>query len=86
MESKYRQLPEKRKESLRKANAQYVKQTYSQVHLNLKKEIHKQWIDEAHARGFTGIAPFIRWCVSKIIESGEYPLADSDEHDTIVNN
>lgn len=72
-------IPKSRRKSQIKAVNKYAREHYDRIGLYTPVGTKELWTREAHARGFDGIAPFVRWCVSRIIESGETPIADSEE-------
>ena len=70
-------IPKSRRKSQIRAVNKYAREHYDRIGLYTPVGTKELWTKEAKARGFDGIAPFVRWCVSKIIESGEMPPSDS---------
>lgn len=83
--SRWDKYSDDRKKELNKVASDYVKNHYDRIHVNVPSGTRQRWLAEAEARGFSGLAPFIRHCVEKEISSGSC-VDDSNGHDTIVNN
>ena len=63
-------IPKSRRKSQIDAVTKYVKANYDRVVLNLHKGTKDRWIVEANKHGYKDLAPFIRYCVEKVIASG----------------
>ena len=81
--SKWEELTDKRRESLKAASAKYVREHCDRLSLNVPKGTKDRWLEAANQRGYKDLAPFIRDCVEAAISSG---VDDSIGCDTIVNN
>ncbi len=82
--SKWEELSDERRESLKKASAKYVRNHCDRLSLNLPKGTKELWSNKAKEFGFNdSLSAFIRYCVETVIASG---VDDSQKSDTLVDN
>ena len=79
MSEEKERIPKSRRKSQIKAVNKYAREHCDRIGLYTPIGTKELWSKEAQARGFDGVASFVRWCVSRIIESGEMPIADDEK-------
>ena len=65
--SRWDNYSDDRKKELNKVSSDYVKNHYDRIHFNVPAGTRQRWLEEAKNRGFSGLAPFIKWCVENCI-------------------
>ena len=70
MSEEKERIPKSRRKSQIKAVNKYAREHYDRIGLYTPVGTKELWTKEAQARGFSGLAPFIRHCVEKEISSG----------------
>ncbi len=76
-------IPKSRRKSQIKAVNKYAREHYDRIGLYTPVGTKDRWTVSAKEHGFDSLAPFVRYCVEKVIASG---VDDSENNDTIVNN
>lgn len=79
--SKWEQLPESRRKSLKKASAKYVRNNCDRLSINVPKGTKDIWLEVSKERGFESLAQFVRYCVQKEID-----IDVSEKSDRLVDN